>query len=132
MDDDEKKKREAAKKRFEAERAAAKAGIERAYEAANEQWKKDAFHAAIWCAERMYDFISNDVWERLKQVTDFVPEEGRAMSGVLRSVAAAGHIRRTSVRRPSPKAGNHLNEVMVWKSLIYRPRPMQPQQEQLL
>ena len=124
MSDDEVKKARERRAR-ERERLARDEAIERAEKAANERWKLCAMEAILWCAERYYDFISDAVWARLDQLTDHQPREARALGGLLRRAKKHGWIVNTTVRRQSLRPGCHLNEVTVWRSLLYVAEPEQ-------
>ena len=131
-DDDSREWQRKENERRAAERKARDEAIEKAYEAANEEWKEDALEAARWCAERFVDFIQQAVWDRLTVTTKFQPREKRCMAGVLLRAKSNGWIASTKERRQSPRPGCHLNEVMVWRSCIYASPPREPTQEELL
>ncbi len=123
--DDRKWQRQSATYRLTVERQARDEAIERAYKAANERWREDCYDAIHWCAVRFEEFIQEDVWDRLAQVTDFEPREKRAMGGVLRGCPGRGWIVNTGRLRQSPRPGCHLNWRAIWRSLIYQAEPSQ-------
>lgn len=102
---------------FDASRAAARAGEERAHAAATSDWKDAALHAVRRVCAKRQDFIVDDVWKVLDAWGLERPPEGRAMAGVLRKAHAEGLCEKTGQYRASSQVQCHSNPRMVWRAL---------------
>jgi hypothetical protein len=89
-------------------------------ERVNPNWATDVDDAIKWVATRQRELTTDDVWERLAQVSSQRTPEHRAMGPRMRTAQRNGWIEATystvisNRRRGAP--------VRVWRSNIYRAR----------
>ena len=93
--------------------------MERAEQAAPENWKEAAATAVENVAKRMPEFIPDDVWAELTNMgwTE-KPPEGRALGPVMMSAARRGVIQNSGRVRRTTQARSHAAPVTVWLSRI--------------
>jgi hypothetical protein len=93
--------------------------LEQVEQNADQAWKADALEAIRLTAERLPEFISDDVWETpIRHRTEHLApaREDRALGPVMLAAARRGWIRKTDRVRPSVRS--HLSGKPVWTSLI--------------
>jgi hypothetical protein len=98
---------------------------------AKARWRADALRAVEETARHHRTFIVDAPWKRLARITDYKPHEGRAMGAVMRRAASAGYIESTPDFRPSARIKSHRTPRRIWRSLIYRQPPPEPEQQPL-
>ena len=90
-------------------------GIQRADDHADPDWKDAALEAVHQTALALYEFIVDDVWERLGSR----PAEGRAMGAVMKKAVSEGWIEATNLYKPSVQPQCHANPRRVWRSKVW-------------
>lgn len=98
---------------FDAAQLGREQGLQRVEQAAEPEWKDVAFEAVRTTAQRLPEFISDDVWEigGLEST-----REDRALGPVFLRASRAGICVKTDRVRPSVRS--HLSGKPVWRSLI--------------
>jgi len=98
-------------------------GIERAYAAALEEWKRAAVEAIAEVARRRPEFTTDAVWTILDRREVAPPREPRAIAGVLRAAEKAGVCEKTGRRVNSVLPRGHSRPVMVYRSKVHVEAP---------
>ena len=94
-------------------------GMERAWDAANTDWKAAAVAAVQQLARSHSEFTADDVWAQL-DVLGFTTREHRAMGAVMRSAALEGWITKTDRVTPTNRPSANRRPVAIWQSLLTR------------
>jgi hypothetical protein len=100
---------------FAAAKAGRADGLERVATNADPEWSEEAYVALVRTAERLSEFISDDVW-RIGELAS--TREDRALGPVFLRAARNRVAVKTNKVRPSVRS--HLSGKPVWRSLIYR------------
>ena len=93
--------------------AAKVAGIQRADDHADPDWKAKAYDAILWCARMRPTFTSDDVVERMDAQGIAGAVTPSALGPVFLKASKANEIRKTGQLRPTRIARRH-RELTVW------------------
>ena len=88
-------------------------------------WKIAAQNAIRDLAANNKEFVADDVWGLLQRRGVPAPREPRALGPMMKLAAVAGVIEWTGVHKQSRQCLNHQRPVVIWKSHIYRAKPVQ-------
>jgi hypothetical protein len=87
-------------------------------------WKIAAQNAIRDLAGNNKEFVADDVWGLLQRRGVPAPREPRALGPMMKLAAVAGVIEWTGVHKQSRQSLNHQRPVVIWKSHIYRAKPV--------
>ena len=90
-------------------------------------WKMAAQTAIRDLAHNNQEFVADDVWGLLQRRGVPAPREPRALGPMMKLAAMAGVIEWTGVHKQSRQSLNHQRPVVIWKSHVYRPKPVPKQ-----
>jgi hypothetical protein len=88
-------------------------------------WKMAATNAIRDLAANNKEFVADDVWGLLQRRGVPAPREPRALGPMMKLAAVAGICEWTGVHKQSRQSLNHQRPVVIWKSHIYKAKPVQ-------
>lgn len=94
-------------------------GMEQAYRAADPEWKAMAFAVLNDVALRIAGFTVDDVSRSLKNHSDLITHDDRALGGVMMGGKRLGWIDQRGDYTPSVRDTRHGTHTIIWRSLIY-------------